>query len=298
MDRPALWWPNGQGSQPLHTLHADLRLANGKLSDARATRFGIHDLRWVHTEGAPADFISRYQLVINGRPVRTIGSGLIQPETLPGCGLPHELQLLRQAQAAGMNFLRINGGGGGAPLPESWYDLADELGIMISHEFPIGNCSPETEPVFLANLETTVRSMLKQYRNHPSIIEFVGGNEMSWNSTARHPALQLMQKLAAEETDQLFRDLPGPSTTAPFAFFYYVAAVRLGGDVGDRAWLAGYVLDASPTTRGFLFRPTCEDRAGASVRHVLRERSSGVLFFPNRCRCNTRKSKASMDSAV
>jgi len=205
VDRPALWWPNGQGSQPLYTLRAEIRLANGTVSDARITRFGIRNLRWVHTEGAPADFISRYQLVINGRPVRTMGSGLILPEILPGCGLPHELQLLRQAQAVGMNFLRINGGGGGALFPEAWYDLADELGIMISHEFPIGNCSPETNPLFLANLEATVRSMLKQYRNHPSIVEFVGGNEMSWNSTTRHPALQLMQTLAAKETDQIFR---------------------------------------------------------------------------------------------
>ena len=76
---------------------------------------------------------------------------------------------------------------------------------MISHEFPIGNCSPETDAEFLDNLAVTVRSMLREYRNHPSIVEFVGGNEMSWNSTSRHPALQLMQKLAAAETDQLFR---------------------------------------------------------------------------------------------
>ena len=126
--------------------------ANGKVSDSqqRGSAFTI----CLGSSGkGTSDFINRYQLVINSRPVRTIGSGLIQPETLPGCGLPHELQLLRRAQAAGMNFLRINGGGGGAPLPESWYDLADELGIMISHEFPIGNCSPETDPVFLANLE-------------------------------------------------------------------------------------------------------------------------------------------------
>ena len=106
VERPALWWPNGQGAQPLYTLDAEIALlADGSTSDARQTRFGVRDLRWVHTERRPANFVSRYQLVVNGRPVHTMGSGLIYPYILPGCGLSHELQLLRQAKAAGMNFL-------------------------------------------------------------------------------------------------------------------------------------------------------------------------------------------------
>jgi len=206
IDQPALWWPNGQGEQPLYTIEAEIKLAGGgSVSDAHSTRFGIRELRWVHTEGAPTNFISRYQLVVNGRPVRTMGSGVILPYILPGCGLPHELQMLRLAKEAGMNTLRINGGGGAPLLDEPWYDLADELGILISYEFPIGNCSPETDAVFLTNLEATCRSMIKQSRNHPSIMEYVGGNEMDWNSTTRHPALQVMQKVAAEENDRLFR---------------------------------------------------------------------------------------------
>lgn len=57
------------------------------------------------TEGAPKDFISRYRLVINGRPVRLIGTGVIHPYILPGLGLDHELQLMHHAKYAGMNFI-------------------------------------------------------------------------------------------------------------------------------------------------------------------------------------------------
>lgn len=205
INNPALWWPNGHGAQPLYTLHAELKTSDGSISDTYSTRFGIRDIKWVYTEGAPKDFISRYQLVINGREVRTMGSGIIYPYIMPGLGLEHELQLLYHAKDAGMNFLRINGGGGGALFDEPWFDLADELGIMISHEFPLGNCSPEKDAEFLGNLEITLLSMIKTYRNHPSIIEFAGGNEMTWDSNTKHPALQLMQKLAAQETDQIFR---------------------------------------------------------------------------------------------
>ena len=160
-------------------------------------------MRWVHTEGAPADFISRYQLVINGRPVRTIGSNLIPPDLLFGRMGPRTLNLIRRAKAAGMNTLRL--WGGGVILHDEAYDLADELGIMLVQELPLANNWPEVDAVSLANLETTMRNVVRQVRNHPSIIELDGGNEMPWNSTTKHPALQLLQKIVAEDDGRLFR---------------------------------------------------------------------------------------------
>ena len=209
LDRPALWWPNGHGEQPLYTLEVTVACEGGT-SDVRTTRFGIRDIRWEHTEGAPADFPAAYQMVINHRPVRTLGTGVILPYALPGCGLAHELQLLRLAKAADMNLIRINGGGGAPLFDTPWYDLADELGIMISYEFPIGNAwnydEYEKDSVFLANLDTTCRDIIRQSRNHPSIIEYVGGNEMSWSITdTNHPALEVMKRVAAEENDRVFR---------------------------------------------------------------------------------------------
>jgi hypothetical protein len=238
VDRPALWWPAGHGEQPLYQLEAKLTLADGGLSDTRSVRFGIRNLQWVHTEGAPPDYINRYQLIINGRKVRTIGSGLILPGVLPVQASAHNLRLLHQAKACGMNTLRINGGGGGPLFDDHWYALADELGIMIQWEFPIGNSTegrPETDDVFLRNLEISCRSMIKEVRNHPSIIEYGGGNEMEWDEASKHPALQVMRKVLAEETDGLFRatspDLGGKH--APWDFD--ILGSNTGGYVGSYA---------------------------------------------------------------
>ena len=242
LDRPALWWPNGQGEQPLYTLNAECQPAGGgPVSDNCSTRFGVRELRWGFTEAAigsktndildfngraqdcnlrqlrwlpsdaaPANFTNRYQLFVNGRAVRTIGSAPILPYLLPGCGHAHELQLLHFVKNAGMNFLRLNGGGGGPLFDKAWYDLADELGIMISYEYPVANTILDSDPVLLTNLDATCRSMIKQSRNHPSIVEYAGGSEMGnvgkdWNALVLSPALQLMQKTAAEENDRLFR---------------------------------------------------------------------------------------------
>ena len=204
IDKPALWWPNGQGGQPLYKLSVTIEpAAGGATIDSCSTRFGVRDVRWVHTENAPADFVSRFQLVINGRPVRTMGSNLIPPDLLFGRAGPRSLQLLHRAKAANMNMIRQ--WGGGVPLSDAFYDLADELGIMISVEFPLANVWPEADAVFLGNLDVTTRNIVRQVRNHPSIIEYTGGNEMLWNSFTKHPALDVLRKVVAEEDGRMFR---------------------------------------------------------------------------------------------
>ncbi|MHB1767539.1 MAG: glycoside hydrolase family 2 protein [Phycisphaerae bacterium] len=219
LDRPALWWPNGQGDQPLYTLDAELLWAeSGLVSDISSTRFGVRQLRWVHTLSTLNDSYvrsnyftraeyqaSNYQLLVNDRPVRCLGTAITLPYILTGRGSAHKQQLLHFARNAGMNFLRLNGGGGGPLFDEAWYNLADELGIMISYEFPAGNSVLEDDPVFLTNLNVTCRNMIRQSRNHPSIIEYVGGSEMGWARSESSPPLQLMQKIAAQESDRLFR---------------------------------------------------------------------------------------------
>ncbi len=204
LEDPALWWPNGQGDQPLYTLAARLiDSQSGRLLDQRATRFGIRDIRWEQVEGAPPDFINPYQLVINGRPVRMIGSNMLPPDLLFGRMDKRGPRLMRLARLAGINTQRI--WGGGVLLSERMFQLADELGIMISLEFPMSSCRPETDDVFLANLEATASQLVKRYRNHASIIEWSGGNEMWWYQGDDHAALHLLERIVAENDDRLFR---------------------------------------------------------------------------------------------
>ncbi len=204
LDEPALWWPNGQGEQPLYSLEASLLDAeSGELLHARSTRFGIRDIRWEQVEGAPDDFINPYQLVINGRPVRMIGSNILPPDLLFGRMDERGPRIIELAAAAGMNTLRV--WGGGVFPSEAMLDLADELGIMLSQEFPMSSCRPETDALFLGNLEGTIRGLVKRYRNHACIIEWSGGNEMWWYQGDDHAALHLLERIVAEEDNRLFR---------------------------------------------------------------------------------------------
>ena len=226
---PALWWPNGHGGQPLYMMQSSLEKADGTIIDTKSTRFGVREITWGQVAGAPADFYSPFMLHVNGRPIRMVGSSLF-PDLLPGNTMISGPKLMQLARDGNLNTLRLNGGGG--VLHEGMFDLADELGIMMIEEFPIGNAWPETDEVFLANLEVTARSIVKQVRNHPSIVEWGGGNEMAWGAGANHPAYLLFKRVVAEEDGgRMFRaNCPieggkhGPYLYAASNYSYYNAA--------------------------------------------------------------------------
>jgi hypothetical protein len=117
LDQPALWWPNGQGEQPLYEVEAVLTIPDegGKLetrhADRRVTRFGVREIRWEQCPGAPANFINPFRLVVNGRPVRQMGSNLIPPDLLFGRMDQRGLRLLELAHRADINCLRVWGWG-------------------------------------------------------------------------------------------------------------------------------------------------------------------------------------------
>ncbi|MBI2929019.1 MAG: hypothetical protein HYY24_25425, partial [Verrucomicrobia bacterium] len=138
---PALWWPNGQGQQPLYELQAQLQMASGEILDSRKTQFGIRKIRWEGEAGSAGD---RMKLLVNGRAVRQMGSDLLPPYMLFGRILQRGPRFMRLAKAAGMNTLRL--WGGGVILLDEMYDLADELGIMLISEFPMANFRPQTNP--------------------------------------------------------------------------------------------------------------------------------------------------------
>ena len=212
LQHPALWWPNGQGAQPLYHVSAILSGENGEILDSVCTRTGIRELTWGEVEGAPANVpqdatkapgLSRPNLLyVNGRPIRMIGANLQQPDLLQGNIMKRGPRVLQLAHHAGINALRLWGGG---VLPEKMFDLADELGLMLIHTFPLANSVPESDDVFVNNLEYTARNIIRQVRNHPSIVEWSGGNEMGWWTGLDHKALNALERSVKEEDGRLFR---------------------------------------------------------------------------------------------
>lgn len=206
VDHPSLWWPNGYGEQPLYDIKSRVYV-NGECSDEIVTRIGFRDIKWETTEGAPEELENKFGLVLNGKRIRTMGSCLTVPDLLHGRIGTRGRFFVEMAKECNMTALRHHGGQ--VIMPDNMYDACDEMGIMLLFDFPIGNCCLETDQEFLDNLDDTIRNIVKQIRNHPSILEWTGGNELDYyfQPSADRAGVEAERHAAESEDDtRIFRD--------------------------------------------------------------------------------------------
>jgi len=199
---PRLWWCNGQGKPELYLSAVCLLDSLGQCLDRRESRLGIRRVRLVMNEGAwlePSAFPKSRStppmtIELNGRRVFAKGSNWVCPDIFPGTlKRDHYEALLGQAHAAHFNILRC--WGGAAVNKESFYDLCDELGLMVWQEFPLACNTYEDDPRYLEVLNTESRSIVRRLREHACLAMWCGGNELfNWWSamTDQHLALRLL----------------------------------------------------------------------------------------------------------
>lgn len=206
VENPELWWPNGYGDQPLFDVCISMYDDNDLIAEHH-DRIGFRRITWDLTEGSPENFDGKFALNINNVRVRTLGSCITTPDLLSGRIGDRGTHFIKMAKECNMTALRQHGGQ--VIFPKSMYDACDELGIMLLVDFPMGNCVPENEPEFLDNLSSTISNIVKQIRNHVSIIEWSGGNELNvfFDKNADLTGLNVVRE-AAESADpsRVFRD--------------------------------------------------------------------------------------------
>ena len=109
------------------------------------------------------------------------GANWVPADVLPGRLREADYaRLLTQARTAGINFLRV--WGGGLREKQAFWDICDRSGILAWQEFPLacdflGGYS--RDPDYLALLTAEAGGMVEALRNHPSLIAWCGGNEIN-----------------------------------------------------------------------------------------------------------------------
>ena len=168
IDNPVLWWPAGAGAQVLH----DLVLTYKTQTEHR--KCGLRDARLI----AEKDAAGRgFKFAINGRDIFARGANWIPADALAGrITVEATRDLLQSAVDANMNMIRVWGGGRYEPV---WfYDLCDELGLMVWQDFMFScHIYPATE-VFLADVAIEVREQALRLHHHASLILWCGDNEL------------------------------------------------------------------------------------------------------------------------
>jgi beta-mannosidase len=165
--KPELWWPNGYGAQALYGLTVRA------LGDEATKRIGFRELSVVTKN----DKIGRSLVFkVNGRDIFCKGADWIPTDALPAReSRDRYAKLIESAVAANMNMLRV--WGGGKYESEDFYELCDEKGILLWHDFMFACSLYPSTPDFLGSVEREIRHQVKRLRDHPSIALWCGDNE-------------------------------------------------------------------------------------------------------------------------
>lgn len=174
LEKPALWMPIGYGKPWMYAYKVEL-IRDGRSIDCFGGRLGIREIELVQTPVA-ADRMS-FRLKINGADVFVKGSNWAPCECFTGTADDGRYEkLIGMAVAAGVNMLRV--WGGGIYEKDIFYRLCDEAGIMVWQDFMFACADiPETDEKFVANVAEECVYQIKRLRNHPSIVYWCGGNE-------------------------------------------------------------------------------------------------------------------------
>lgn len=173
VDQPRRWFPNGYGEQALYRYELEV-LQGGRRVDARSQRTG---LRSVALKREPDAQGRGFHFEVNGIPIFAKGANSIPFDMFQPRVSPAQLRrVMVSARDAHMNMIRS--WGGGYYESEAFFDLADELGLMIWQDFMFGGgMQPAYDPAFRANVVVEAREQVQRLRQHPSLVLWCGNNE-------------------------------------------------------------------------------------------------------------------------
>lgn len=168
IENPALWWPAGQGDQPLH----DLEMTIDGVQTSR--RIGLRDMRLI---SEPDEVGRSFKFQVNGRDVFAKGANWIPTDALPGNATDDMTRdLLQSAKDANMNMIRI--WGGGWYESEAFYDICDELGLMVWQDAMFACSLYPADDAFLQEVAVEVAENARRLQHRASLAIWCGDNEL------------------------------------------------------------------------------------------------------------------------
>ena len=157
---PKLWWPAGMGEQYLYNIgiRADGQTLNKKV--------GIRTI----------EIGENLAFKVNGKPFFVKGANWI-PCDVDESKHTYEtyLDLLTSAKEANMNMIRL--WGGGKFEKDAFYEICDELGLLIWHDFMFACAFYPTDAEYFGQVTSEITHQIKRLKSHPSIAMWCGDNE-------------------------------------------------------------------------------------------------------------------------
>ncbi|MGI6019487.1 MAG: beta-mannosidase [Marvinbryantia sp.] len=173
-----LWWPNGYGEQNLYRVDVTLFTNTddgGEIElDCWSRRIGLRTMT-MHIE--KDQWGESFACQVNGVDIFAMGADYIPEDHLLGRVTPETTRvLLEKSKWANFNSIRVWGGG---YYPDDWfYDICDELGLVVWQDFMFACGVYDLTPEFEENIRAEFVDNVKRLRHHASLGLWCGNNEM------------------------------------------------------------------------------------------------------------------------
>lgn len=172
-----LWQVRPDGEQALY------RVLIRSLGDDQTLerRIGFRTVEWRATHDAP-EGCADWLCVVNGSPVFLAGVNWvpIRPDYADVPDDEYRRRLLAYRDL-GMVLIRVWGGAGRER--DVFYDICDELGLLVWQELPLSSSGldnePPSDPDFIEELTGIATSYAARLAHHPSLVMWSGGNELT-----------------------------------------------------------------------------------------------------------------------
>jgi beta-mannosidase len=215
---PARWWPHTHGAAALHDLSV---LLDGEIVAER--RVGFRSLSWA------ADILEDgLDLKVNEVPIFVRGA-VWTPSDLVSLA-PDDgqlLGLLEHVRDAGMNMLRVVGTG--AYESGAFYDLCDELGILVWQDLMFANLDyPTDDPQFSEQVRREAEQVLSGLAARPSLAVVCGNSEVE-----QQPAMMGLDPALGR--GELWEEVLPELVSGSGADCAYVRSTPCGGDLPFQA---------------------------------------------------------------
>lgn len=164
------WQPNGKGDQPLYAFSCCLENDTG---NAVHCKTGFREVELILQKDSAG--IS-FGFSVNGAAVFAKGANIVPPDVFLARVADAEYEdLVLKARNAGMNMLRV--WGGGIYLPDVFYDYCDKYGIMVWQDFMFACSMVPGDDHFVENVKQEAIEQVERLSSHPCLVLWCGNNE-------------------------------------------------------------------------------------------------------------------------
>ena len=173
IENPQLWWPNGYGEQYLYTVTTECFM-DGKTVDTNEKKVG---LRTLYISRELDEWGEEFCYKVNGVKIFGMGADYIPEDNiLQRLNRERTKKLLEDCIFANFNSIRV--WGGGFYPHDYFFELCDELGIIVFMDMMFACSAYPWDEAFLDNVKCEITENLRRIRHHACIGVISGNNEI------------------------------------------------------------------------------------------------------------------------